>query len=370
MAVSVTKARCVALLNETVGIGGAETLILQLADELSDRGHRIVCVLPETEGWLTNEVRSRGFSLHTFRIRHPFDTLLVRDLSAFLASEGVDALHSHEFAMGIFGTVVAGALRRPHVISMHGNETILDRLRHRVLLRWAFRNSHAAVAVSHATRDHMVERLGLPCEAIKVIRNGVPVREGDRRAARASLGLGFGEVLLLATGSLVERKGFHVLVDALGILDRRGEQLPPWKLVIAGEGSFRAEIESRVSESQLQDRISLLGYRSDIPDLQAAADLFVMPSLWEGLPLAVLEAMCVGNPVVASRTSGIPEAIRHEEDGILVEPGDAAALANALSRLLSNPGLRGRLGAAALRRALDHFTVERMADEYENLYWG
>ena len=360
---------CIAILNETVGVGGAETLILQLAEELAARGRRIVCVLPDKDGWLTDEIHLRGFPLYTFRIRHPFDTELVRQLCTSLTSEGVDVVHSHEFAMGIFGTAVAGMLRRPHVITMHGNQTILDDLKHRVLLRWALRNSDATVAVSQATKAHMVKRLNVAPEAIHVIRNGVPVRQGDRETTRDSLGVDPGHVLLLATGSLVERKGFHVLVQALALLCQGTGTMAPWKLVIAGEGSFRSELQTRINALQLQERVQLLGYRSDIPNLQAAADIFVMPSLWEGLPLAVLEAMSVGNPVVASRTSGIPEAINDGEDGLLVPPGEAESLANALASLIFDREKRSRLGSAALRRALNQFTITRMADDYESLYW-
>lgn len=367
---SSSDARCVALLNETVGIGGAETLILQLADELSARGRKVVCVLPESGGWLTDQMKQRGFPVYTFQIRHPFDSRLVRQLSASLASEGVDVLHSHEFAMAVFGTAVAGTLRRPHVVTMHGNQTILDRLRHRVLLRWAFRNSRAAIAVSEDTRRYMAKRMGLPANAIQVIQNGVPVRVGDRTLARRSLGIADDELLLLGTGSLVERKGFQVLIDALAQLSQGQPSLPQWHLAIAGEGSYRNEIESRIRKAQLADRVSLLGYRSDIPDLQAGADLFVMPSLWEGLPLAVLEAMCAGNPVVASRTSGIPEAIRDSETGLLVQPGQVDALANALGTVMTDPDLRLRLGSRAREVALSRFTVSRMADDYERLYWS
>jgi len=351
-----------------VGIGGAEAVILQLAQELVGRGRRVVCVLPRKDDWLTAELQEVGIPIRRFTIRGRLDLECVQEISEALRRDGVDAVHSHEFAMAIHGTPVAHRLGCPHVITMHGNQTILDRMRQRVALRWAFRHSHAAVAVSASTRDHMAERLGLRAEAIRVVRNGVPVRVGDREATRESLGLAPGQLVIFGAGSLVERKGFHVLVDALGRLERRGGTAADWRLLIAGEGSYRPEIEAAIAREGLEDRVRLLGYRLDISDLQAAADIFAMPSLWEGLPLAVLEGMFAGNPLVASRTSGIPEAIRDGMEGLLVTPGDAEELASALERLLADADLRARMGSEALATASAKFTIHRMADEYEGLY--
>jgi glycosyltransferase involved in cell wall biosynthesis len=118
----------------------------------------------------------------------------------------------------------------------------------------------------------------------------------------------------------------------------------------------------------MADRVHLAGQRQDVPDLLAAADVFVMPSLWEGLPLAILEAMLAQKAIVASVTSGIPEAINDGQEGLLVPPGDEAALAEALGRVLSDAALRSRLAAQARARALREFTVECMTDQYERLY--
>jgi glycosyltransferase involved in cell wall biosynthesis len=121
-------------------------------------------------------------------------------------------------------------------------------------------------------------------------------------------------------------------------------------------------------ENGLADQMQILTFREDIPDLQAAADIFVMPSLWEGLPLALLEAMIAGSAVIASQTSGIPEAVTDLREGILVPPADEAALAVALKSLLTNAELRTSLGQAARARAHLDFTTAVMADRYEFLY--
>ncbi len=360
--------RHVAVMNETVGIGGAEWLILHLVQELGTRGHDVTCVLPHEDGWLSEQLEREGVPIERFRLRRLVDLDCADDLTRRLGRRRVDVIHSHEFTMAVYGTAVAHNLRLPHTITMHGNQTMLDRARRRVALRWAFRNSHATVAVSESTRGHLLDRLGPGAGPVHVIRNGVPFRPGDRNRTRAALGVADDELVFLGAGSLVERKGFHVLIDALAMLSSREPPDCRWKLFVAGEGSFRPVLEERIASHGLADRVNLLGYRLDIPDLQAAADVFVMPSLWEGLPLAVLEAMFAGNPVVATRTSGIPEAVDDGVEGLLVDSGDPVGLSESLARLIREPELAGRLGKSAQARAHAEFTLSRMTDEYEALY--
>jgi glycosyltransferase involved in cell wall biosynthesis len=140
--------------------------------------------------------------------------------------------------------------------------------------------------------------------------------------------------------------------------------------VIAGEGDQRPQLEAFRATSGLASRIHLPGHRADVGDLQAAAHVLVMPSLWEGLPLAILEGMFAGNAVVASNASGIPEAVRDGVDGLLVPPGDVDALAGALHTLLEDAALRKRMGASAAAHARSRFSIRRMMDDYEALYLG
>jgi len=184
---------------------------------------------------------------------------------------------------------------------------------------------------------------------------------------RAELGVGASDLLVLAIGSLMKRKGHRVLLEAMRRVETE-EGTPAWKVAIAGEGAERADLEGFIAEHGLAGRAILLGNRDDVPDLQAAADIFAMPSLWEGLPLAVLEAMFAANPVIATTASGIPEAITHDENGLLIPPGDPDALAAAIRRLLRDRALRERLGARARERAQRDFSVGAMADGYERLY--
>jgi glycosyltransferase involved in cell wall biosynthesis len=144
----------------------------------------------------------------------------------------------------------------------------------------------------------------------------------------------------------------------------------PWRLIIAaGRGGPEQEsLREYLRVHNMDARVHLAMGRDDIPDLQALADIFVMPSLVEGLPMALLEAMVAGNAIVASITAGIPEAIVDGRDGLLVPPGDAGALANALHSLLIDPVRRERIAGAAGARGRREFTLEVMTDRYEDLY--
>jgi glycosyltransferase involved in cell wall biosynthesis len=224
-------------------------------------------------------------------------------------------------------------------------------------------------AVSEHTRRVLLDRLGLPPERIQLVHNGIPHRPGDRERVRQELRLAPEEVLLVSVGSLRLRKGHQVMLDAAEQLESFG-LTTGWRLAIAGEGEERELLERLVREKRLERRVHLLGQREDIPDLQAAADVYAMASYWEGLPLAVLEAMFGGNPVVSTDVGGISEAVTHGKQGLLVPPGDPAALAEALRTVISDRELREGLGRAARHRVETEFGVGVMTQAYERLYRG
>lgn len=284
-----------------------------------------------------------------------------------LRRRGVDVVHSHEFTMGVYGAVSARWAGSGHVITMHGNQTMTRRWRRRVSLRGAFRLSDAVVAVSQDTKRFLDAELALAPGALRVVANGVPTSTGDRSRVRAELAIDQHDVLVLATGSLVPRKGHAVLIKAMALQPATG---PRWVLAIAGNGAERGTLESLSRELGVEQRVHLLGHRDDVGDLLAAADIFAMPSLWEGLPLALLEAMSAGKAIVASATSGIPEAITNEVEGLLTRPGDVEQLAAAIGRLSRDAGLRQQLESSATARARREFSIDAMTSAYESLYYA
>jgi glycosyltransferase involved in cell wall biosynthesis len=343
-------------------------MMLQLAEELRRRGHDVLPLGPENaDPWLRTEFARAGFRPATFPLRGPADLGCLATIARLLRRNRIDVVHSHAFFAAVYGGAAAWLLRKPHVITMHGSRYYMHRRRRRLALRWSARRSRAVVAVSAATAAELAGGIGFPRAAVQVVYNGVPRQTGNRDRVRRELRVGPDELLVVAVGSLFPVKGHVVLLRALDQL-RDAAGLPGWRAAIAGiggeEGTLRAFLDAR----DLADRVTLLGFRDDVPDLLAASDVYAMPSLYEGAPLALMEAMFAGRAIAASDVGGIPELVSHDREALLTVPGDAAALAASLRSLLSNPDLRQRLGAAAQRRAAARFTVEHMAGEYERLY--
>jgi glycosyltransferase involved in cell wall biosynthesis len=353
----------IALLLESDGPGGAERMLILLAEAMRQRGHHVVPVGPaEGTGWLASQFRARGFEPEVFRLRRPVDPLCVVGIARLLERHRIDVAHSHEFSMAVYGAAAARMTGVPHMITMHGGLYFGFRRRRRAALRWAVRASNRIVAVSDATREDLRRMLRAPRLEVDVVLNGVPEQAGDRERARRELGLADTEVLLLAVGSLYRVKGHDLLIEALALLGAE----PAWRLVIAGQGDEEASLRRLARQRGIGDRVSFLGYREDVSDLLAAADVYVMPSRSEGMPLALLEAMFAGRAVVASAVGGIPDALG--QSGVLVPPEDVEALASALRRLLAHDEERSMLGVSAAKTAAARFGVEAMADAYEERY--
>jgi len=360
----------IAMMIESDGPGGAEMMVFRLSEELRRRGHVVIPVGPQNgTGWMGDMFRSAGFSPETFWLRRPVDPTCVGRFMRLFRRQAIDVVHSHEFTMSVYGSAAARLLALPHVMTVHGGLTATKALRRRIALRWAIRQSGNAVAVSNATREEFARDLGVRQTAFAVVHNGVPSKLGNANRVRGEFGCADDETIILAVGNLERNKNHRMLLEALVRLQSEGVTAR-WRLIIAaGRGGEEHQyLLNYVQAHGLADRVHIVMGRNDITDLQALADLFVMPSLWEGLPMALLEAMVAGKAIVASATAGIPEAIANGREGILVPPGDLNDLTAAIRTLLTDPSRRSELGAAARVRAERDFTVEVMANRYEAMY--
>jgi glycosyltransferase involved in cell wall biosynthesis len=359
----------VAIASESDAIGGAETMILHLATALRERGHEVHFIGPEAtqhwhQGWLSDQMRASGFPVHLLPLGQGRLVECVRQTAGVLRRHRIDVLHSHMFGMTVVGAAATRLARVPHVITMHGTGPETAAARRRLALRIAFRASEEVVAVSQGLKDQLLEEIGTVSERMRVIPNGIPPLTGDRPRLREELGVGEDELLVVAIGNLFHNKAHIDLLRALASLPDA-----PWRVAIAGAfKEAEPDLRGFIAERRWESRACLLGPRRDVADLLAAADAFCMPSHREALPMALLEAMASGTPIVASRVGGIPEAVADGREGLLVPPGDVPALTVALRRLLADPGLRRRLAEAARERVLGEFGVGAMATAYQSLY--
>ncbi|MEZ4330516.1 MAG: glycosyltransferase [Myxococcota bacterium] len=353
----------VVLALESSGPGGAENMVVQLATALRALGHDPI-VATMRPGWMTDRAESAGLPVWIEPQRPGLDLRWIGRLAAKLRRERIDVFHSHEFAMNVFGGAAAVLARVRAVSTIHGKHWIADRQRRAIAYRVLDRVGVGVVAVSQDLASYLADGLGLGRSRIEVIHNGIPIPDAsttDREAVRRSLGLPAEGPLLLAVGNLYAVKDHANLLCALA-------RLPGARVAIAGRGEEEANLRRLMKDLAIESRVHLLGLRDDVVRLLAAADVFVQPSRSEGLPLAVLEAMAAGLPVVATRVGGMAEAIAEEETGLLVPPGDSERLADALGRLLESTALRRRMGDSARRRAVSEFSVETMARRYAALY--
>jgi glycosyltransferase involved in cell wall biosynthesis len=224
-----------------------------------------------------------------------------------------------------------------------------------------------AIAVSQAIATSLDNALGWAPQKIEVIRNGIDIERFQQRPdpeLRRALAAGSDDVVFVTTARLDPQKGLDVLLRAARAVNGA-------RFVIAGAGAEGAQLESQAAALGVHERVQFLGHRADVPALLAASDAFVLPSLFEGTPLSMLEAMAAGKPVVSSAIPGTDEIVVDGETGLLVPAGDSEALADALRRVVAEPELRARLGAAARRRAeTEHSAVSstrRVAAVYDEV---
>lgn len=341
-------------------------MVAQLAGEQQQNGSSAVAVLPaDGEGWLGRELAAAGVAVHTVRLERPFSPTFARELAAALRDRGVSIVHSHEFTMAFYGAWAARLLGLPHIITMHGGRYYAGRWRRRIALRAAIGLSGSTVAVSDLLARQLSRDLWLRRARIDTIANGVRFRALSYSTLRAELGLAPDVPLIVTVGNLYPVKGHTHLIEAVA---RLAATHPRLHLAIAGRGDLAGTLKRQAEDAGIGRRVHLLGLRRDIANVLAAADLFVLPSLSEGLPMALLEAMFAARPIVASAVGDVPVALPNGAAGVLVPPGDPGVLADAIARLLASPFEARQLGTTAQARAVAEYSVGRMAARYADLY--
>ncbi|MDN4162849.1 glycosyltransferase [Nocardioides abyssi] len=362
-----------------MGSGGAEAVVADLAGDRLERGDEVA--VASDRGWRTADVAGRGADLVPLPLRRPGAPALARSaarLAGRLRRRPVDLLHTHNVRATLAASLAqrAAGRRAPLVTTVHGLASE-DYPRAARLLRGC---ADVVVAVSDDVADRLRDG-GLPADRVRVVENAAPpLRLPTRAAARAALGLPFDGTVALSVARLVPPKRHDLLVDAWARLQQdhaagaagrglgegtgQGAGEPPL-LLVAGDGAARPGLERRVAEAGVADRVRLLGDRRDVDRLLAAADLLVLASDREGLPVSVLEAMTAGVPVAASAVGGLTSLGDVVE--LVAEP-TPDAWADAVRRLVEDPGRRADLAAAAGLLVEQRFSPAAMTASYDAIY--
>ena len=353
---------------ETPGTGGAERVLVDIARSLPSPFESVGAIL--VDGWTVQELRATGIPCHILPLQRSFDYGWPSRLARFIQTNRIDIVHAHEFTSAVYAAFGAALASVPIVSTIHGKNYWPERLYRRAALRIAIEMSAAFVAVSFDLARFVSATVPVPERKLTVVRNGIDLTKffpdvSSAARARAELGAAPSDVVILCVGALDPVKGQSILVDvACGLRGR----VAPFKIWIVGEGPLRSELQSRIDKENLGDCVRLLGWRTDVATLLSSANLSVLPSFSEGMPLAVMESMACGTPIVASRVGGVGELIVDGTHGLLVRAGDVQALTAAVSRLVTDHALGSRLATAGRDRAAKEFSLTGMTDRYAELY--
>lgn len=304
------------------------------------------------------------------------DLAAIRKLAAHLRRGEIDLIHSHNgrtafiAAMAVLTagrghTVATQHFTSPARVGRHGLKGWLGRLLH----TWVARHTDHTVAISEVVRQAILSRRESTPETVTMVWNGISdpaVRSlQDSTTVRKTLQVPAKAPLIVSAARLEPEKAVHVLVDAMAQLL---PAFPHAVCLVAGEGHQRAALEAQIERLGLRDSVRLIGYQSDVHSIVRAADVFVLPSPAEPFGLALVEAMALGKPVVATMAGGPSEIVQDGESGLLASPDNAASLSVAIGRLLSDTAFSQAIGRRGRERFLRHFTARRMARDMNTIY--
>jgi glycosyltransferase involved in cell wall biosynthesis len=351
------------------GCYGAENMLLGLARELSQLRCRCIiavfCDARFPEMKFATEARRQGLEVETVLCKGRWDWNVVGRIRKLLAERNVDVLHAHGYKADVYGYLAARRDRLGLLSTCHNwpNKLLIMRA-YAALDRIVLRRFNQIATVSVPVAE-ILRRSGLPSAKIATIPNGVDL---DRfRAACPTLRdeIGGASRIVGLVGRLVDGKGGALLLHAaVSVL----ATFPQTKFVFIGDGPLRAEWEALANRLGIRRSVVFTGTRNDMPEVYASLDVVVLPSVDEGTPMSVLEAMAAGRPVVASRVGGVPDLIVPGVTGLLIDSGDSEALSTAIVQLLEDPALAHRLGENGRLQVARRFSSRAMAKSYIALY--
>lgn len=367
---SVTRRVKVMQVTHDLGVGGLPRVVETLCRTIDPTRFEVSVLCLRGKGPLADALEADGFSVVELdRPEGRPDYFAFRRVARVLRERKIDVIHTHNtepFVNGTIGALMAGT---PVVVHTDHARPFPDMFRHMLSEHVLSYFARAMVGVSEHTTENLRRYEKIPERKLRTIINGIEggkyAADGKRAAVREALGIASDALVIGFASRLAEQKGIPYLLEAsVGLAAR----FPGLHVLIAGDGELDAEMRARASALGLDGTVRFLGVRRDIAELLQAFDVFVLPSLWEGLPMVVLEAMAVGCPIVATAVGGVPDALEHDVSAWLVPPMDVPALETGLATLLSDADRRARFSSNARRRFDERYSAERMAREYERLY--
>ena len=360
----ITSMQCV----NNLDIGGLERLVLTLSHRLQAEGFRSMICCIEDRGALAAEAEKMGIVVHALHARETGQWRAINRLNQLLNECHPNVFHSHNFKPFYYGAIarLRGAAD-VHVHTRHGAFTKVHRAhwRYRLLRPWI----DELVTVSADGRRQLAKQTGLNVSRIDVVVNGVDTDCfhpcNDKAAVRRALAVPLDDYLILTAARFSVEKNLETLIQAFALVAAEHSKARLW---LVGDGPERQMLAGLAQQLRIDSKIRFLGFRDDVAELLRAADVFTLPSLSEGLSVALLEAAASGLPIVATDVGGNREIVNPPECGLIVPARDPRALADAYLKLLHNPATCTLMGARARARIVEQFSLQRMVEEYSCLY--
>lgn len=344
------------------GWGGQERRILAEMCGMAARGHW-VALATRPQARLVEKARQAGLPVFTFPFRGKLDPVTLVGLMRLIGRERVDIVNTHSGLDSWVGGLAARLAGARLLRTRHLNYPL-----HRSWHNFIHYLPQRIIACGEVMRRDLIERDGFPPQQLASIPTGIDFQtfrpRHSRQETRAALGLAEESWVILMVGVIRQVKRHEIALEALAAL---GGRVPNLVLLLAGDGPREENVRRYAEELGVADRVRFLGHRDDVPDLLAAADCFILTSRSEGVPQAVTQALGSGLPVVATAVGGVPELVQDGVTGLLVPAENPAAVADALARVATEPGLAARLAAGGQAHAQVHFSLQAMIDATEAL---
>lgn len=347
---------------------GAEQLLLDiLCANDSKNLEYVVCCLA-SGGPLVEEIQDIGIPVCIIGRRHKADLRALWKLRGLIREFKPDIVHTHLFTSSFWGRIAAFLSRRKLVMTEH-NTSDWKRWYHRLANKLLSLVTERFIAVSQTVKDSLVKSDRIAPEKVSVIRNGVSISRlvphEERREARQKLNCEDDDILAVTIAALNEQKGHKYLIESAKEFVRKK---PNVKIACVGDGPLRRELENHVSSESLSKNIIFTGSRRDIGDILNAADIFVMPSLYEGLSISLLEAAAMGKPIITTAVGASTEVFENRKTGLLVKTRDPHGIADAIGYCIDHKEEASEMGKRASKHVKSKFAISKTAKEYETVY--
>lgn len=353
-----------------IDIGGAENHLLSLIKGLDKSRYNIAIAYLKGNGELREQFEKMGISPIYVGMKFNGDFIALWKLCRLIKKNRYDIVHTHLFHADIYGILAAFLAKTPIIISSeHNEEQFLKKKIYSLLHRWVSLPCKKLIALSEHVKKYMLATGIRDANKIEVVYYGLDWSKydnlGDYSYIRKEFKIGEEEKLIGTVARLTEQKGLNYLLKAFA---RVLETEPKCKLIIVGRGGLEKELKDLSRKLRIEDKVIFTGFRKDIPEIMSNIDIFVLPSLWEGLGLVLLEAMAAKKPIVATNVGAIPEIVLDGKTGILVLPANTEALADGILRLIKQRNLAKTMGEAGRERLEVHFGIEKMVKKTERIY--